>query len=709
VTTPWTSSSSASLGGDGSSLTLVEGPAFCISSATGDILPGLPHGLFFRDTRFLSELRLRLNGAWPDLLAAMTNDPFSATFVLRDQPRPGRADSSLLLFRNRYVGRGMREDVVVHNFSEEPAFCSIEIMIGCDFADLFEVKEGRVEKVGELRVTESDGMVEFGYQRGRFRRGARATFSEPPQTSSDIVTYEIIVPPRGEWRTCIQLTPIIDDQDITPRHLCGRPVERSMPLERLESWRRRLPVLTTGHDGFKALLERSTEDLAALRIFDPEHPDRAVVAAGAPWFMTLFGRDSLITSWMAMLADPDLALGTLQTLARFQGTEKNPITEEEPGRILHEMRFGESAALSLGGGRIYYGTADATPLFVMLLGELERWGYRREEVDALIPAADRALEWIEKWGDRDGDGYVEYQRTTDAGLQNQGWKDSWDALRFADGTLAQAPIALCEVQAYVYAALRARSHIATEHGDDDLADSLRKRAAELKRNFNRDFWLEDHGWYAMGLDRDKRPIDALASNMGHCLWTGIIDTDKAALVAKHLLSDACFSGWGVRTLAETMAGYNPISYHNGSVWPHDNAICAAGLMRYGFIEESHRVIEGQVAAGAYFGNRMPELFSGLARHPVPFPVSYPTSCAPQAWAAASPLLFLRTMLRFEPDIRNEELHLAPAVPDWIGSLRLEQIPLMGGQLSIEVQRDRLRTLTVPRGLTIVQPPRRPTT
>ncbi len=708
VGSPWTSSASTSLGADTSSITLVEGPAFCISSHAGDILPGLPHGLFFRDTRFLSELRLRLNGTWPEALAATTMDPFSATFVLRDQPGPGRADSSLMVFRNRYVGRGMREDLVVRNFSDEATFCTVEILVGCDFADLFEVKEGRIEKVGEVRTAESDGSVEFSYRRGTFRRGARLTLSEPPQMSAEIITYKIAVPPRGEWQTCMQLTPVIEDQPITPRHLCGRPVERSTPLARLEAWRRRLPVLTTGHDGFKALLARSTEDLAALRIFDPEHPDRAVVAAGAPWFMTLFGRDSLITSWMAMLADSDLALGTLQTLARFQGVGTNAITEEEPGRILHEMRFGESAELSLGGGRIYYGTADATPLFVMLLGELARWGNRRDEVDALIPAADRALTWIRECGDRDGDGYVEYQRTTDRGLQNQGWKDSWDGVQFADGTIAHAPIALCEVQAYVYAALRARSHIATEHGDHDLARSLCERAAELKRCFNRDFWVDEHGWFAIGLDRDKRPIDSLTSNIGHCLWTGIVDTDKAAVVARHLVGDACFSGWGVRTLADSMGGYNPISYHNGSVWPHDNAICAAGLMRYGFVEEAHRVMEGQVAAGAHFDNRLPELFSGLARSQTQFPVPYPTACAPQAWAAASPLLFLRTMLRFEPDIRNEELHLAPVVPDWIGELRLERIPLKDGFLSIEVHGDRLRTTSVPRGLTIVRTPRRPT-
>ena len=282
-------------------------------------------------------------------------------------------------------------------------------------------------------------------------------------------------------------------------------------------------MVTTDDDQFRALLERSTRDLAGLRIFDPEFPDRAVVAAGAPWFMTLFGRDSLITSWMTMLVDPDLALGTLQTLARFQGSEVDPRTEEEPGRILHEMRFGETASLALGGGRIYYGTVDATPLFVMLVGELSRWGNRRDEVDALLPAADRALEWITEYGDNDGDGYVEYQRTTDHGLQNQGWKDSWDSMRFADGTLAATPIALCEVQGYVYAALVARVAL-RDRGRRPRArrDRCATRADELKRRFNEDFWVDapDGGYFALGLDRDKRRIDGVGSNMGHCLWTG---------------------------------------------------------------------------------------------------------------------------------------------------------------------------------------------
>jgi glycogen debranching enzyme len=601
----------------------------------------------------------------------------------------------------------MREDIEIENFGEEAAFCAIELVLDADFADLFEVKEGRVHKQGQLNVHSEGSRLTFSYKRHSFERATHVDFSAAPHIHGNHVMYETVIPPRGRWSTCVQVTPVIGTQEITPRYLCGQPVERSTPVARLEEWKARMPVVSADNDEFRALLDRSTQDLAGLRIFDPEFPDRAVMAAGAPWFMTLFGRDSLLTSWMTMLVDPDLALGTLQTLARFQGREVDPRTEEEPGRILHEMRFGETASLALGGGRIYYGTVDATPLFVMLVGELSRWGSRREEVDALLPAADAALGWITDYGDKDGDGYIEYQRTTDHGLQNQGWKDSWDSMRFADGSLASTPIALCEVQGYVYGALVARGHCATEAGDHELAASLRARAIELKRRFNDDFWVEtaDGGYFAMGLDRDKKKIDGVGSNQGHCLWTGIVDEDKAVHVARTLMSDGMFSGWGVRTLSTGNEGYNPISYHCGSVWPHDNAITAAGLMRYGFVDEAHRVMEGLVDASPWFGSRLPELFSGMARDGLPFPVSYPTSCSPQAWAAASPLLFLRTLLRFEPDIRNAKLHLAPAIPDWIGRLRLERIPIMGAHLGIEVEGEAVRVVDVPDGLEIVSDPR----
>ncbi|MDQ1382202.1 MAG: hypothetical protein QOJ71_2921, partial [Actinomycetota bacterium] len=611
---PWTNSASASIGADGI-VTLVEGSAFCISSRSGEIDPSRPQGLFFRDTRFISELRCTLNGMSPEPLAATAPDPFSGVFVLRGHPSHGHADSHLVLFRRRYVGRGMREDLEIENYGEEAAFCSIEIQVDADFADLFEVKEGRVHKLGHLDVVNEGSRLTFQYKRHAFERATHVDFSGAPRIHGTHVQYEMVVPPRGQWSACIEVTPVIGGIEVTPRYQCGQPVERSTPVARLEQWRARMPVVSSDDDQFRALLDRSTTDLAGLRIFDPEFPDRAVVAAGAPWFMTLFGRDSLLTSWMTMLVDPDLALGTLQTLARFQGRQVDVRTEEEPGRILHEMRFGETASLALGGGRVYYGTVDASPLFVMLVGELSRWGSRREEVDALLPAADAALAWITDYGDRDGDGYVEYQRTTDRGLQNQGWKDSWDSMRFADGSLAATPIALCEVQGYVYGAMIARSHCATEAGDYALAASLNARAADLKRRFNEDFWVDtaDGGYFALGLDRDKRKIDGIGSNMGHCLWTGIVDEEKAPHVARVLLSDGMFSGWGVRTLSAANAGYNPISYHCGSVWPHDNAITAAGLMRYGFADEAHQVMRGMVDASRFFGDLLPELFAGMPR------------------------------------------------------------------------------------------------
>ncbi|HUQ40130.1 MAG TPA: glycogen debranching N-terminal domain-containing protein [Acidimicrobiales bacterium] len=709
---PWIfSGESAPVGSAaGGVVTLVEGSAFGISAASGDIEPGSTHGIFFRDTRFLSRFALTINGHSPEPLAATTTDPFSAVFVGRERVSPGTVESRLLVFRYRYVGRGMREDVVVRNYGAEPAFCALELTLACDFAGLFEVKEGRAVVEGEVQLDANEAGLLFDHRRGGNRRGTRITFSQPtPIVGDGVARYEIMVPPGGEWTTCLVLAPVIEGEEIEPRYGCGQPVERATPVERLNQWRRDIPVVETDHDGLQSVVARSVEDLGALRIFDPDHPDRAIVAAGAPWFMALFGRDSLITAWMALLADPDLALGVLQTLARFQGADVDPRNDEQPGRILHEMRFGEGASLSFGGGRVYYGSADSTPLFVMLLGELRRWGLAREAVDQLLPHADRALDWIEHHGDGDGDGYVEYQRGSDRGLQNQGWKDSWDGIRYQDGRVAETPIALAEVQAYVYGAYLARAHFADEAGDEATAARFRHKATDLKEAFNRDFWLEDRQWFAVGLDPDKRPIDSLTSNLGHCLWAGIVDEDKAAAVAAHLVSPAMFSGWGVRTLATTMGGYNPISYHCGSVWPHDNAIVAAGLMRYGFVTEAQDVIMAMVDAGVTQGGRLPELFSGLARDEFPTVVSYPTSCSPQAWAAGSSLLFLRTLLRFDPWVPHGRLWLRPVLPEGIEKLHVHRIPLAGGRVTVRVEDGKWDVEGLPPGIELVEEPRNPLT
>ena len=708
---PWTfEGESASLLGQGGQLTLVEGSSFVISERSGDVLPGSAEGFFFRDTRFVSQLQLRVNGHAPEALAASMTEPYSATVVSRLRPRPGHADSTLVVLRHRYIGRGMREDLVVRNFGDEPAYCSVELTYDADFADLFDVKEGRGRSDGGEHAMEHDGAdLVFRLRHGSHHRGLRISLTPAAVLDGNLATYELIIPARGQWSVCQQFACTIENDEIEPRWRCGQPVARATPAQRMAQWRRSVPALDTDHEGLKTLVTRGAEDLGALRIFDPDYPERTVVAAGAPWFMTLFGRDSLLSSWMALLVDPDLALGVLQTLARFQGREVNPHNEEEPGRILHEMRFGEAPSLSLGGGRVYYGSADATPLFVMLLGELRRWGLATEVVDQLLPHADRAIDWILKFGDRDGDGYVEYQRASDRGLANQGWKDSGDGIRFASGELPRAPIALCEIQGYVYAAYLARAYFAGEQGDQARSAELRQRATDLKTAFNRDFWLEDHGWLAVGLDRDKRPIDSLTSNMGHCLWTGILDADKAEVVAKRLMSHDMFSGWGVRTLASSMGGYNPISYHCGSVWPHDNAIVAAGLMRYGFVSEAQRLILAMIDAGMRQGGRLPELFSGLDRLELPMVVSYPTSCSPQAWAAASPLLMLRTLLRLDPWVPRGKIWLRPALPEQVGRLRLDRIPLAGSRVSVEAEGDQVKIEGVPEYLELVDAPRHPLT
>jgi glycogen debranching enzyme len=734
VATPWTYAGKvAAIGGAGGSVTLVDESTFAISDHAGDMVPGGAHGLFVRDTRILSRLELRIDGRMLEALAAINNDPFSATFVSRGSPALGRADSTLMVFRSRYVGQGMREDLLIRNFGAEPTVCLVEAFIDSDFADLFAVKEGRArtDPDGELTRTVDGDRLVLSYRRGPLHRGVQLRFTAVPEghdgaagappppaerpptpalhLSEDHASIEVVVPARGSWSACLEVVPVIESSLVLPRYRCGQPVERATPSERMARWRQRVPHVQTDHDGLRMVVTRSAEDLGALRIFDPDFPERTVVAAGAPWFMTVFGRDSLLTAWSALLVDPDLALGVLQTLARFQGNDVNPLHDEQPGRILHEMRFGDAASLSLGGGSIYYGSADATPLFVMLLGELRRWGLARELVDELLPNADRALAWIDDFGDADGDGYVEYHRATDRGLANQGWKDSWDGIRYADGRVADAPIALCEVQAYVYSAYLARAHFAFEAGDEAVFTRYRKKAADLKAAFNRDFWLDDRGWFAVGLDADKKPIDSLTSNIGHCLWTGIVEEDKAQAVARHLLGPDVSSGWGVRTLATSMGGYNPVSYHCGSVWPHDTAIVAAGLARYGFEEGAQRLVMALFEAAMAQGGRLPELYSGLDRDELSVPVGYPTSCSPQAWSAASPLLCLRTLLRFDPWVPYGKTWLSPMVPPAIGRLRVEGIPLAGARVDVTVADGEVTVDGLPAGIELISEPRHPAT
>ena len=708
MTQAWAYGGSPNLGAAGS-VTLVEGATFCICAPSGDILPGAEQGLFFRDTRFLSRFQLTVDGLDLEALAAQCLAPYAGTFITRRPPRAGTADSTLLVVRHRYVGDGMREDIIVRNLGRETAGVLLLLEVDADFAGLFEVKEGRARRRDAIEVSASATDLSMSYQFGLDSRAVRVSGDTEAKAVPGQITWQLVVEPRTYVTVSVQVIPAQDGVEVLPRYAPGQPIETSQPAARHEAWRQAAPLVSTPEERLGSLLATSAEDIGALRMFDPDHPDRVVVAAGVPWFMTLFGRDSLLTSWMLLPVDPTVALGTLQTLAQLQGDKVDPLTEEEPGRILHEVRAGPDAEMALGGGNLYYGSIDSTPLFVMLLGELRRWGLATSQVDALVRHADRALEWMEQFGDRDGDGFIEYQRATDRGLVNQGWKDSFDGINFATGELAQPPIALAEVQGYAYAAFLARAHFAREVGDVDLTRHWSERARRLKQQFNEAFWLPDRGHFAVALDAEKRQVDALASNMGHCLWTGIVDQDKAASVARHIMSPEMFTGFGVRTLASTMGAYNPMSYHNGSVWPHDNAIVAAGLMRYGFVTEAQRIVLGLLDASEQIRSRLPELFCGFDRQEFDLPVAYPTSCSPQAWSAAAPLYLLRTLLRFDPWVPFGRVWCDPAVPEQFLPLRIDRIDLAGTKVSIDITDDGWHVEGLPEGMILEPTARHPIT
>ncbi|MGW4422158.1 amylo-alpha-1,6-glucosidase [Streptosporangium sp. NPDC004631] len=681
-------------------VTLVEGGSFCVSARGGDILQGGAQGVYHADTRLLSRWELRVDDVAVEPLRVLAGEPYHATFIGRAAPRPGRAESSLLVVRDRYVGGGLREDLTLRNLSDEPAGCVVDVHIGSDMADLFEVKVGRIRHVTDVEMTaDRSGLLIFSASRSR---GSRVVAEPAPFAVPGVLIFRIVVPARGEWTVSLQVNPILEGEESPAWFSTHHPVEHAEPARRRADWDRLSTSVTTSNRILGQVLHRSREDLGALRLFEPDRPEEPpTVAAGAPWFMTLFGRDSLLTSWMALPLDQSLALGTLRRLARLQGKVDDPLTEEEPGKVLHELRFGVQTGASPHGGNAYYGSVDSTPLFVMLLGELRRWGMYGDAVDELMPYAEDALAWIT----RSADPFLSYRRKTDHGLINQGWKDSFDGVSFADGTLARPPIALAEVQGYVYAAYIARAHFAHQAGDGALEEQWNARATRIREAFNERFWLPDRGYYAVGLDGSGCPIDSLASNMGHCLWTGIVDEDRAASVAAHLMSPEMFTGYGVRTLAAGMGAYNPMSYHNGSIWPHDNALVAAGLMRYGFADEAKRIAFGLLDAAEVFGWRLPELFCGFDRAEFAWPVPYPTSCSPQAWAAATPIHLVRTLLRLDPWVPYGRVWLDPV---GLEDMRITGLPLDGSRVTIEVGDSGVSVAGLPEGVTLINEPRRPT-
>jgi glycogen debranching enzyme len=562
----------------------------------------------------------------------------------------------------------------------------VKIEAGCDFADLFEVKDKLAKKGKFYRQVEGKTLF-LGYRREKFHRQTKITAEDATEVREEGFTFRVHLDGHCGWNTSIQVEALVrPDEDTAAQakakkeaaaakgelkgelHLAGLP----QSSENVQAWSEAAPKLKSTWNPLEHTYKRSIIDLAALRFRTP-FAGGALPAAGLPWFMALFGRDSLITSFQALPFNSELAATTLKTLALFQARVDDPFRDEEPGKILHELRLGEMTAFEERPQSPYYGAADSTPLFLILLEEYERWTGDKELVRGLEREARAACDWIDRYGDRDGDGYVEYERRdAKTGLDNQCWKDSWDSIAFADGTIAPTPRATCEIQGYVYDAKRRTARLARDLWDDPgWADRLERQAAALKRRFNQDFWLPERGFFALALDGQKRKVDSLTSNIGHLLWSGIADPDKEKKCVEHLMSDALFSGWGIRTMALGEGSYNPIGYHVGTVWPHDNSMIAWGLRVAGYRAEAARVARGILEAAELFNHRLPEAFSGYPRAATKYPVEYPTACSPQAWATGTPLLLLRALLGLDSD--GKHLIVDPAIPEPMTELELLDI------------------------------------
>jgi glycogen debranching enzyme len=658
-------------------VSVLDGRTFMVSDGCGDVdaNPDEPAGLFYRDTRHLSRWRLRLNGRAPQALAGQPVEYDEAVFYLQVPTGTVYHNPSVSIIRHRHVGEGVCESLTVTNHGTQPVSLDVSVLFAADFADIFEVKD-KLSKVGRTERAVGDDHVTLRYERGDFRRETRIHAGRAHYTEESL-TYCITIAPGQSWRTDIEVSVSYADARPLPK----RDRRPNMPAT-LAQWLDGAPRLVSDWDDLCHTYSRSLVDLAALRFYPDSVPDASLPAAGLPWFMALFGRDSLIVSYQTLPFVPELCRTTLRALAARQADGFDDFRDAEPGKILHELRDGELTFFRQRPQSPYYGSADATPLFLIVLDEYERWTGDTQTVCDLEQAARAAITWMAEYGDRDGDGFIEYaSRNPDCGLENQSWKDSWNAIVHPDGTLATLPRATCELQGYGYDARRRAARLAREcWHDDELADRLDRDADALRHRFVEAFWLPEEGFYALALDGDKRPVRTLTSNIGHLLWSGIVPDEHVAAVVEHLMSDAMFTGWGVRTLAAGQPAYNPTEYHNGTVWPHDNAFVAAGLARYGRRAEAARVARAILEAAPLLDFRLPEALAGADRDETRVPVPYPAACSPQAWATGAPLLLIRTILGLDP--RPDRLCADPCLPGGLNVLELHGVPGRWGSADI---------------------------
>jgi glycogen debranching enzyme len=656
---------------DSGDLIILDGCTFMYSDASGDVEADEAKGFFYRDVRHLSIWQVLVDGEPVEPLSSRRVDYYSSRVV--------GGDANVAVRRDRFVSEGMHEDVVVQNLSAKPCEVRVEVAYGSDFADVMEAQQGG-NGAGRSWTEAKARSVTLWHERDGYRRGTTLTFNRRGTVDGRRVRFRVRLAPRASWSLAIDITPVVDGKRWPPLLRAGSFHDHApkMPLS-LDEWLEQTPELLTEHDALQRTYRQSNLDLAALRI----RPDNVTIChampgGGLPWFMTAFGRDSLIASYQALPFHAEMAQAALEALAEMQAREWDNWRDAEPGKIPHELRRGILAALGEIPHTPYYGSHDSTLWWLIVLDEYHRWSGDDGFVRRIESYARAALAWLEGPADLDGDGYLEYRKRSDSdkALDNQCWKDSNDSIRFADGRVAQPPIATCEIQGYAYDARLRTARLAREvWGDRETAVRLEADAEELKRRFNRDFWVKGRGHFALALDGEKNQVDSLTSNIGHLLFSGIVEERRAAATVRALLGGDMFSGWGIRSMSERDGGYNPLSYHCGSVWPHDNAICAEGMRRYGFADEAARVADALLDAAEAFTNQLPEVFAGFARDEARLPVEYPGALKPQSWAAGTPLQMIRTVLGL--DAKNGRLSTKPFLPRAVERLDLQDVRVHG--------------------------------
>ncbi len=719
-------------------LVLKENLVFMVSAEDGDVPADNKEGwgMYYKDTRYLSVLEIKVSGHIPVLLTSSgefnfmgniqsanplmqipaSNSPEGSSELLTLLPR------TLSIRRNRFIEDGMHERFGLFNYNSFPIDLTVIMRLGSDFRDMFDVRGYQRNRRGQIKAPHWDGQkLVFAYlgldnqerrtevffdlepvdvvvydlqaptdkpvmeQRGLLPDTSATTLSEKVLPAIADVIFNVHLEPYQPFALTYHIIPqgLGNDQSILPATFDMGARRMRMAYE---SWFKECTNIKTDNEVFDKFLQRSIYDL---RILTEELPTGLFPVAGIPWFAVPFGRDSLITALQTLIFDPQLAVGTLRFLALHQGRDINEWNEEEPGKILHELRAGEMAVLREMPHVPYYGSVDSTPLFVMLFVETMRWLNSPALYQELLPNVRAALDWIDRYADKDGDGFIEYHCHNLRGVRNQGWKDNATALQFRDGIIPEPPIAICEAQAYVYAAKSGLADIVEAQGEALWARRLREETDSLKKAFNRQFWMPEEQFFAQALDRDKRQIPTIGSNPGHCLWCGIVDEDKVEPVVRRMLAEDMSSGWGVRTVSTEEPSFNPMSYHNGSVWPHDNSIIAAGMKLYGYSEEANQVISQIFSSSQRFRYfRLPELFCGFQQDNRYYssPAEYPVSCSPQAWTAGAAIFFLQTILGLQADAYHHKISLNPHLPGWLSEIHLEHMLFGDYKISFTVRR-----------------------